>query len=257
MAHFQKALEYEPNSAKAHKNLADTLLQIGRVDEAMVHFQKALEIQPGLAEAYNGLGIALLQRGQANEAFICFQKTLESQPDYAEAHYNLGNILLQNGRVDEAVIHLQKVLEIQPGDAPAHNYLADALLQQGRVDEAISHLQTALKLQPDDAHALSSLAWVLATCPAASIRNGARAIELAQRASQLSGGRDPMILRTLAAAYAEGGRLAEAVTTARQALSFAIAQNNTALGDALHGQIELYQAGSPYRDPRLAAAPAR
>ena len=108
--------------------------------------------------------------------------------------------------------------------------LGNILLQQGRVDEAISHLQTALKLQPDEAHALSSLAWVLATCPAASIRNGARAIELAQRASQLSGGRDPRFSHA-------GGRLCREWTICRggydctEALSLAIAQNNTALAD--------------------------
>jgi tetratricopeptide (TPR) repeat protein len=136
----------------------------------------------------------------------------------------------------------------------AHNYLADALLQKGQVREALAHYQRSLEIQPDKARILSRLAWALATCPEATIRNGAKAVELAQRANQLSGGQDPLILRSLGAAYAEGGRYAEAITTARQALSLATAQSNTALINELGAQIGLYQAGSAFRDPGLAAA---
>ena len=39
----------------------------------------------------------------------------------------------------------------------------------------------------------------------ASLRNGAKAVALAKQGNQLSGGGNPMILRTLAAAYAEEG----------------------------------------------------
>ena len=97
---------------------------------------------------------------------------------------------------------------------------------------------------------------MLATSPEASIRDGARAVELAQRASQLSGGQDPMILRTLAAAEAECGRFAEAVRAAQQALPLATARNNSALASALRLEMERYQAGSPFRDPGLTPAPA-
>ena len=83
-----------------------------------------------------------------------------------------------------------------------------------------------------------------------------KAIELAQRANELSGGQDPVILRTLAAAYAEGGQFAEAVTTAQRALQLADSQSNAALGDGLRAQIKFYQAGSPFRDPGPIDAPA-
>ncbi len=102
---------------------------------------------------------------------------------------------------------------------------------------------------------LNDTAWMLATNPNASIRNGAEAIKLSQRAVQLCGGREPAVLGTLAAAYAEAGRYPEAVKTVEQALALANSQNNTALAETLQVRVKLYQAGSPYRDAQQPSPP--
>ncbi len=107
------------------------------------------------------------------------------------------------------------------------------MASRGQFDEAIFQFQQALKLKPGDADAHGSLAWLRATCPQASLRNGAEAIEHAQQANQLSGGKQPDVLHTLAAAYAEAGRFPEALATVRKALDLATQQNNRALADAL------------------------
>ncbi len=229
-----------------HNNLGDALLQKGSVDKAITQYQKALEINPDYVEAHYNLGDALLQKGNVDEAIAHFQKALEIKPDFAEAHYNLGSALLQKGKVDEAITHFQRALQINPDYVEAHNNLGNALLQKGSVDEAISHFQKALQINPDNAEAQNNLAWVLATCPQASLRNGNQAVELAQRANQLTGDGNPVVLGTLAAAYAEAGRFPEAVATAQRALQLAGAQSNTALADALRSQLKLYQAGLPF-----------
>ena len=246
IAHYQKALQIKPDYAEAHDNLGNALLQKGNVDEAIAHYQKALQIKPDYAEAHNNLGNALLQKGNVDEAIAHYQKALQINPDYAEAHNNLGNALLQKGSVDEAIAHYQKALQINPDYAEAHNNLGNALLQKGKVDEAIVHYQKALQINPDYAEAQNNLAWVLATCPQASLRNGNKAVELAQRANQLTGDGNPVVLGTLAAAYAEAGRFPEAVATAQRALQLAETQSNTALADAIRSQMKLYQAGVPF-----------
>jgi tetratricopeptide (TPR) repeat protein len=114
------------------------------------------------------------------------------------------------------------------------------------VDEAITHFQKALQIKPDSAKAQNNLAWVLATALQASLRNGNKAVELAQRANQLTGDGNPVVLGTLAAAYAEAGRFPEAVATAQRALQLAETQSNPALADALRSQMKLYQAGFPF-----------
>ena len=148
--------------------------------------------------------------------------------------------------MDEAIVHYQKALQINPDYAEAHNNLGNALRQMGRMDEAIAHYQRALQIKPDNAEVQNNLAWVLATCPQASLRNGNKAVELAQRANQLTGDGNPVVLGTLAAAYAEAGRFPEAVETAQRALQLAETQSNTALADAIRSQLKLYQAGIPF-----------
>jgi protein O-mannosyl-transferase len=119
------------------------------------------------------------------------------------------------------------------------------------VREAMAYFQKTLEIQPNNVDACHYLAWVLATCPEPSVRNGAKAVALAQEANQLSGGGDPEIISTLAAAYAEAGRFPEAVTTAQQALRLAINQTSTTTVDDLRTAIGLYQAGLPLRDLNL------
>ena len=139
-------------------------------------------------------------------------------------------------------------MTIQPNNAPAHSLLAQALLRVGRIQEAIDHYEAARAIQPADASTLNNLSWLLATCPQASFRNGARALELAQQADRLSGGSNPSVLGTLAAAYAETQHFDEALATAQKALQLASAQTNNAQVEALKAQIRSYQSGAPFRD---------
>jgi Flp pilus assembly protein TadD len=211
----------------------------------------ALAIQPDDAATHNNLGNALFQKGRVDEAIAHFQKAIELHPELPNAHNNLGNVLLQKGRVDEAIIQYQKALEIQPVNAEFHHNLGYALFQKGQTDEAIAQLQEALEIRPDQPKAcynLARVAWELATSPEATVRNGAKAVALAEQVVRLSGGKDPMVIKVLAAAYAEAGRFAEAVATAERAQQLAAAQNNTALVNALQVQIGCYQAGAPFRD---------
>jgi hypothetical protein len=73
-------------------------------------------------------------------------------------------------------------------------------------------------------------------------------VEFAQRALELSGGKSPEILGTLAAAYAETGRFAEAVQTAQKAADLAKQQNNPALVESIQAKIRLYEVGKPFRE---------
>jgi tetratricopeptide (TPR) repeat protein len=246
---FQQALQISPDLAEAHNNFGNALLQKGRVDEAIAQYQKALQINPALEGAYNNLGNALLQKGKVDEAIAQYQKALHFKPDYAEAHNNLGYVLLQKGRVDEAIACYQKALQIKPTFAEAHNNLGVALLQKGNVSEAIVHFQQAVQIEPGDPAAQNNLAWLLATCPQASLRNGNKAVELARQINELTGGKDPGILHTLAAALAETGRFSEAVETAQRALRLAGAQSNMRLAGQLEFELKLYQAGSPFHSP--------
>jgi tetratricopeptide (TPR) repeat protein len=230
----------------AHNNLGDALFQKGSVDEAIAHFQTALQIKSNYADAHNNLGTVLLQRGRVDEAITHYQTALQIKPDHAEAHNNLGTALFQKGSVDEAIAQCQAALQIKPDYADAHDNLGNALLQKGSVGEAITQYQKALEIEPGFPAAQNNLAWVLATCSQASLRNGNKAVELAQRANQLTGGENPAILHTLAAAYAEAGRYNDAMQSAQKAIELAKAARQQDLAEQLGGEMKLYAAGFPY-----------
>jgi tetratricopeptide (TPR) repeat protein len=112
----------------------------------------------------------------------------------------------------------------------------------------LAQLRQTLQAQPDHLQALDEAAWMMATSREASVRNGVEAIELAERAVQVSGGQQAQVLATLAASYAEAGRFPKAVETAHQALDLATQQNNRQLAGGLNDMLVRYQAGTPFRD---------
>jgi tetratricopeptide (TPR) repeat protein len=280
--HYQKALEINPDFAEAHNNLGTALLNQGRLEEASEHYHQALDKDPAFAEAHNNLGILLTKQGGTAEAIEEYRKAIELNPNCAEFYNNLGNLLAAQRWADEAIGQFQKALEVEPDNAKVRYNLANILSAQGRWDEAIEHYQQALKQMPDSTHAhyqlglalqsrgrftaaiaqfqkvleldprhvtaQNNLAWLLATCPENSLRNGNKAVEVAQQAVQLSGGNSPEILDTLAAAYAEAGRYPEAVETARRASDLSAAQNNKPLAEATQSQLGLFETHSPYHE---------
>jgi protein O-mannosyl-transferase len=246
IAHYETALAINPGDAEVHNNLGATLFESGRVDEAIVHYQKALEIQPDYAAASCNLANALLAKGDTDGAITYYLAGLALSPNQAETQYNLASALLRKGRTAEAIVHYEKTLELRPDNADAHANLGSALLAQGRVRDAIAHYRDALRIAPEHVAAQTNLAWLLATSSDPSLRDGPQAVALAEAADRLSAGRRAIILRILAAAYAETGRFAEAKETAQRALQLADDEHNTVLLDAVRKEIALYESGLPF-----------
>jgi len=215
-------------------------------------FTHALAVTSNNDVALNNLGIIFLDKGQLDEAISKLEAAVDLRPENAPAHDNLAKALLRKGQMSEAMVHYRKFLELEPSNVEARNTLGTALIQQGHIREAIDQWQEALTVQPENGNAASNLAWVFATCPEDSLRDGTRAAELGEKALRISGGKIPMIYKVLAAAYAENGRFAEAVETAQRGAQLATGQGNPALAAELVSNVALYQSGRPLRDPSIA-----
>jgi Tfp pilus assembly protein PilF len=190
------------------------------------------------------------------DSISLWEHALAVTPDNQTAHQNLAAALWSKGRTAEAnkhsrsaaIAHARTTLKDFPFDVPTHNDLGVLLVQNGDVRAGIEQWKITLQLTPDDGNALNNLAWVLATYPADAIRDGKQAVELAMKATTLPGGEVPIVLRTLAAAYAESGDFSKAIDTAQHAIDLATAQNSTSLLGTLRHEIGLYQARTPYRE---------
>jgi tetratricopeptide (TPR) repeat protein len=247
-AHFQKILELDPDYAEAHCNLGMILFQNGQIDDAAAQFQRALEIAPNYDSAHNGLGSVFLRRGQLDDAIAHFQKTLELNPLSMNARLNLGLALAQKGRPDDAISQFEKCLLIDPQNAPAHGNLGDLFLKKGRVADSVEHYQAALDLQPANPAILNDLAWIRAANSDARFRDGTEAVHLAERACQITEYKVPIILNTLAAAYAEAGRFDEAAATAEKTRQLAISMGSPEAANSLVKTIQLFKSHRPYHE---------
>jgi tetratricopeptide (TPR) repeat protein len=220
-------------------------------------FTHALAVTSNNDVAENNLGIVFLRKGKLDHAISLLQAAVNLRPENAPAHDNLAKALLQKGQVADALVHYRKLLELQPDNIEVHNIVGTVLIQQGHIREGVEEWQKVLSIQPDNGNAMSNLAWVFATSPDESLRDGAQAVQLAEEALRISGRRIPVIFRTLAAAYAEKGMFSQAIQTAQRGIGLAnSSQGNSGLAAELQSNIALYQARRPLRDPSLTNAPS-
>jgi spermidine synthase len=244
--HHLKAVELAPDNAVTYNNLGCTLSERGRVAEALEYYSKALRLNPGFVDAHYNMGKALVSQGKLDEAIDRFTAVVRIDPGYSEAHNNLGDVFLGQGNLDKAVFHYATAARIAPEDALAQNGLGSALAAQGKMGEAIQHLSKAVDLEPDFVKALNSLAWTLATGSDPKFRDGARAVMLARRACQLTDNRHPLLLDTLAAAFAESGEFDKAVQTAQMAIALARSAGRVEWARDIEKRLESYNRGLPF-----------
>ncbi len=246
IGHHEQALQINPNDPETHYNMGAAFVELGRLAEAVACDKQALRLRPDFAEAHNNLGIVLAMQGKPAEAIEHYRQTLRLRPDLPGVRNNLGLMLQAQGKLTEAIAVYRNALELTPDSPRIHVNIGNAWVGLGKFRRAIEHYRQTLRLSPDSLKANNNLAWLLATCPDAEIRDGKRAVELALRVNRLSGGTHSSFLDTLAAAYAEAGQYPEAVETARRALKAADAQGTEA--GSLRKRLDLYRSGLPFHD---------
>jgi Flp pilus assembly protein TadD len=237
MAHYRKAMESEPDYPDGYTNLGIALAREGKLDDAIPYLEKAAQLSPWDAKAHSNLGAALAERGRTSDAIAECEKALQLSPGDSEAHANLAIALAKAGRLDEAIANFEQALAGNPESGEIHANLAGALLQKGRLDEAIPHFEKAVAANPGSAQLHLYLGRLLAT--------RGRFDEAIPHLEKAAAGGDPEVGGMLAAVYAQVGRLADALETARKALQVARERNQEELVRALSGSVASYEAARP------------
>lgn len=256
ISHFEKALASEPNDAFAQCNMGWALRQKHMFTEALPYFKGALVCDPNFvketpnftAGVHYNMGDTLFQMGHYEEAIQHFQTSMSLNPEVDSAELGIAQALLAQGNEESALTHLRHLLLLKPHDAPTLHTLGKLLYKRGGRKEGIAHLQKGLESHPEMS-LLNDLAWMLATAPEKNLRNGPLALQLAERVNKECNGTDPVMLDTLAAAYAETGDFGKALESAHRALTLAEAYGNKDLLKGLKKEIILYEASKPLREP--------
>jgi tetratricopeptide (TPR) repeat protein len=223
-------------------------LDNGRIEEAAAAFSESLALEPNNRQANIELGVLLLRAGQGGAAEPHFRKVLSATPDDTEQRYNLGVALLLQGKLDGAKEQLQAVVN-ERGDALAYWQLGNVYVGQKDASGAIEAYDRAISLKPELVRSANNLAWLLATS-APPIRDGVRAVEIAEQICSAAANPTASQLDTLAAAYAATGQFDKAVAAAKEAIRSADATQDEALKQRIESRLELYRAKQPFYEVR-------
>jgi tetratricopeptide (TPR) repeat protein len=221
-------------------------LEYWRTSETL--FRHCIEVTKDNYIAYNNLGAFLVNQHRYTEAKPLYTEALHINPKFPDALINMGTLLALQGDITNALSYLQQGVQLAPASAESIGKLGVALAEQGRMSDAVACYRESLRLNPNQIPACNNLAWILATNPDTQLRNGAEAVAWGEHACKLTDYVQPMLIGTLAAAYAEAGRFPEAVSAAQRAIHLASAAGQTDLAQKNRQLLELYRAGEPYRE---------
>jgi Flp pilus assembly protein TadD len=224
------------------------LAAAGRLDEAIPACRLILSAEPHNANFRFLLADSLRQVGKTDEAVEQYKLGIADDPDSATAHNIVGGLLARRGRLDDAIPHFESAARLAPTMPDPKYNLGMIEYARGNDQQAEHFWRAAIELRPDSVEYLRPLAWVLATSSDPAARNGREAVEIAERAVTASHEPNANIVGTLAAAYAEAGDFAKAVSNAEKALDLAQRKGDSQLAGQLSQRLNDYRSGKPFHE---------
>ena len=247
---YRAVVKRLPDYEDGHYGLGYVLIHQKKYEEARVEFGEVLRLNPNNPFARKFYGDTLATQGKYAEAGAEYTAALQLKPDDAVIR-NAVAFASEQIKVDQVLTNLYNILKTQP-TPEVHVQIAVILTTRGEFRDAAGHYLEALRLKTDAPEVLNNLAWLLATCPDATVRDGAQAVKCAERACELTDYKQTIFVGTLAAAYAEAGRFDEAIATAEKACALAAAGEQGLLKKNQE-LLELYRKHEPYHEaPRPA-----
>jgi tetratricopeptide (TPR) repeat protein len=158
---FSHTLAVTPPNLHIEHNLGLALGASGRYDEAAAHFEKALQIDPNFYDGLVGMGVTRSFQGRGAEAIEYFRTAIRLQPDAPKAHAQLALALWNQNREQAALEEIRRASQLAPKDADIRADFGVALGLSGRIPEAIEQLHEALRLNPNSADAHNNLGLAL------------------------------------------------------------------------------------------------
>jgi tetratricopeptide (TPR) repeat protein len=249
---YTECLRVAPRYPLAHYLRGVAWYKQGEYDKAIADYTDELRIDAGDPRVYVGRGITWNAKGQYDKAIADFTQALRAKDDSGYYYYSI-----KNDKYDQTTVFdpkepsrfQEEFLRLNYADAYFNRGIA--WVNKGEFAKAITDYSEAVKLNPkcDDAYAL--LGWLQATCPDEQYRDGKKAVENANKARQLSGGKNWAVIDTLAAAYAESGDFGKAVESQEEAIQ--LANKDKTAKDShkkkMQSRLEQYKTRKPYHEP--------
>jgi tetratricopeptide (TPR) repeat protein len=241
-ADFAKADGHHPAATASY--LGDMWRRRCQFGRAVEVYAQLVRLCPEDARGYLGRGAAHEALGDLEEADNDYSAAIRLEPDRYNSHALRAEIRHRQGRLDDALADISEHLRYHPDDPMGYLFRSALHKKRNAPAAALEDLNAAHRAAPDDAQVCNNLAWMLATCPDAALRNGARAVALARQACEATDWKYPFCLGTFAAALAETGAFDEAIRWQSEALDL-YPESEKPAGQS---RLALYQAGQAYRE---------
>lgn len=153
---WNRTLEHEPRSDRAHLWVGLELKRQNKPDEALSHFEAALLRNPYNVGAYINRGILHGERGALQEAEKDLRKAIEIRPMKSDAHWNLCVLLNLQGKTNEMRAALEDTLRLNPRHRKALRAHMQRFIGEQKIPEALALAERMLEIEPNDPEALAA-----------------------------------------------------------------------------------------------------
>ena len=245
IADYNEAIRLDPECTVAYALRGQAWGSKGDFAKAIADFDAAIRLDPTNVEVLVPRGAARIAKGDFNEAIADFNEAIRLDPRDAEAFALRGVTWRMKGDYNKAIADDTEAIRLDPEDAQPYVHRGAVWYLKGDFAKAIADFSQSIRLDPEDAEALNSRAWLWATCPDASHRDGPKAVASATLACELTGCKNFALVDTLAAAYAEAGDFAAAVMWQERALEMCQDEKER---EPARARLAQYSAKQPYRE---------
>jgi tetratricopeptide (TPR) repeat protein len=243
---FRKAVVAKPNSVSGRVNFGSSLAKLGDVKGAIEQYSEAVRLEPRNSDAHYNLGLLLGRENQHKRSIFHLQSALAINPSDTDARLLLARQLLKAARREEALSEFSRVVELDPGNEDALLDQVALLIAGKKYSDALRSLERGHRMSPDRGRTAIMLAYLLVASPELDQRNGAMALELAEKAYRTTGLVNHGVI--VAMALAELGRCNEAADRQRRLIA-AVEQRQPKdpLLEKLRADLERYERLRPCR----------
>ena len=250
--YLDRALEMEPNNVDAVLARAEVFRLQRDVENALQLLQKYLQNDPECWPVHAITGRLFFHKQEYFKATKFLITAIENRPTLPYVAADLGFLYLINKQFEDAKEYLRLAIRLQPSDQKLKQQLAETEFWLGNFEQSGELLEEVVKTQPTLTHSKQMLAWLKASSPLKSFRDGVTGLGIIEPFIELKSNPSPASLEIMAACLAELGKFDEALDTQRQALELIESKETLETYSeqqeaALRDRLELYKRQRPYR----------